>query len=208
MAGANMWLFVIFLSQHGISHFTTPPYTPELSGISECRNRHIVESGLALLHTASLPSSFRSFAFLTATYLINRLPSQAITNKSPFEKLFRLKPNYHKLRVFGCLCFPWLRPYNSNKLQYRSRPCLFVRYSSENLSYKCLDLSTQKLFYSRHVIFQEHTFPAPFKNSCLQPPAFKLDSLDDLPPPPAVSAVAPHESLVHEAVPPATVRTS
>ncbi|GKV50484.1 hypothetical protein SLEP1_g57186 [Rubroshorea leprosula] len=39
-------------------------------------------------------------------------------------------------------------------------------------------------------------------------PNFKLDSLDDLPSPPAVSAVAPHESLVHEAVPPATVRTS
>ncbi|GKV11696.1 hypothetical protein SLEP1_g22924 [Rubroshorea leprosula] len=50
----------------------------------------------------------------------------------------------------------------------------------------------------------EHTFPAPFKHSCLQQLDFLLDSLDDLPSPPAVSAVAPHESLVHEAVPPAT----
>ncbi|GKV37337.1 hypothetical protein SLEP1_g45377 [Rubroshorea leprosula] len=54
----------------------------------------------------------------------------------------------------------------------------------------------------------EHTFPAPFKHSCLQQLDFTLDSLDDLPSPPTVSAVAPHESLVHEAVPSATVRTS
>jgi transposase InsO family protein len=37
-----------FLQNHGISHHTTPPHTPEHNGISERRNRHIAETGLSL----------------------------------------------------------------------------------------------------------------------------------------------------------------
>ena len=46
-----------FLSTNGISHFTTPPHTPEHNGYSERRHLHIVETGLALLTHASLPFS-------------------------------------------------------------------------------------------------------------------------------------------------------
>ena len=63
------------LETHGISHFTSPPYTPELKGTVERRHRHIVETGCTLLHHANLPSQFWSYAFNTATYLINRMPT-------------------------------------------------------------------------------------------------------------------------------------
>lgn len=63
----------------GISHFTTPPHTPELNGTAERRNRHITETGLALLHQASLPLSYWSYAFQTAVYLINRMSTPIFT---------------------------------------------------------------------------------------------------------------------------------
>jgi hypothetical protein len=47
-----------FLSKAGITHMTTPPYTPELNGYSERRHCHIVETGLTLLSHASLPLTF------------------------------------------------------------------------------------------------------------------------------------------------------
>ena len=72
------------LNSHGVSHFKTPPYTPEHNGTSERRHRHIVEIGLALLHTASLPISYWSYAFQTAVYLINRLPTSVLKFQSPF----------------------------------------------------------------------------------------------------------------------------
>lgn len=47
-----------FLQNHGISHLTTPPYTPEHNGLSERKPRHLVETAHYLLHYASLPLSF------------------------------------------------------------------------------------------------------------------------------------------------------
>ncbi|WVZ23444.1 hypothetical protein V8G54_001988 [Vigna mungo] len=61
-----------FLSTHGISHHTTPPHTPEHNGISECRNWHIAETGLSLLHHSGLPLTYWPHAMTTAAYLINR----------------------------------------------------------------------------------------------------------------------------------------
>lgn len=97
-----------FLQQHGISHYTTPPHTPEQNGTAERRHRHIVETGLALLHHAKLPLTFWTYAFQTAVYLINRLPTKILSNKSPYECLFHQQPNYHKLQPFGYLCYLWL----------------------------------------------------------------------------------------------------
>ena len=94
------------LASHGISHFTTPPHTPEHNGVSERRHRHIIETGLSLLTHASLPLTFWSYAFTTAVYLINKMPTPLLNMSSPFEKIFSMRPSYEKLRVFGCLCYP------------------------------------------------------------------------------------------------------
>lgn len=90
--------------------------------------------------------------------LINRLPSSPLRIQSPYELLFREKPNYIALRTFGCLCFLNLRPYNKHKLQFRSTPCTFLGYFPQHKGYKCRD-HTGKVYVSRHVTFHEHTFP-------------------------------------------------
>lgn len=96
---------------YGITHLTSPPYTPEHNGITERKHRHIVETSFTLLSKASMPKKYWPYAFSTAVYLINRLPTPVLSLESPFQKLFGVAPNYEKLRVFGCTCYPWLRPY-------------------------------------------------------------------------------------------------
>ena len=139
---------------HGISHYTTTPHTPQQNGVSERRHHHLVETGLTLLHDASLPLSYWPHTFSMATYLINRQPTPFLHNKSPFEALFHQPPNY-KLKKYGCLCFPLTKPYNTHKLQPKATPCLFVGYSPTQNAYKCLDPQAYKLYLSRHVLFDK-----------------------------------------------------
>jgi len=73
------------------------------------------------------------------------MPTPILRNKSPFECLLRQPPNYDYLHTFGCLCLPFLRPYNAHKLDYRSTPCVFLGYSSSHLGYCCLDLLSKRL---------------------------------------------------------------
>ena len=147
------------LSSCGISHLTSPPHTPEHNGYAERRHRHIVETALSLLSHAHMPIKFWTYAVTTATYLINRLPTKTLHNTSPYYQLFQKQPNYEKLRSFGCLAYPWLRPYTNHKLESRSKPCIFVSYSSSQSAYHLLDPLTNKIYTSRHVYFVESEFP-------------------------------------------------
>ena len=197
-----------FLASHGISHMTTPPHTPELNGISERKHRHIVETGLTLLSTASMPKEYWSYAFATAVYLINRMLTPVLGNESPYVKLFGQPPNYLKLRIFGCLCFPWLRPYTAHKLDNRSVPCVLLGYSLSQSAYLCLDRATGRVYTSRHVQFAESSFPFLTTSPSVTPPSDPPLSQDTRPvsvpllarplttaPPSSPSCSAPHRSL-------------
>ena len=115
--------------------------------------------GLALLSQASLPLSLWSYAFLTTTYLINCLPTPTLQMSSPYHKLLGSPPNYSKLCVFGCLCYPWIRPYSVQKLAPRFAPCVFLGYSLTQSAYICDDLSTTKTYHSRNFALLSPSFP-------------------------------------------------
>lgn len=127
-------------------------------GTVKRKHWHIVEIGLSLLATASVPLSFWDSTFETTTYLINRLPSKVTKNKSPYEYLFHNSPNYKFLKIFGCECWPFLRPYNSTELSFRSTSCVFIGYNKNHLGYKCLHIPSGRVYIARHV-FNENNFP-------------------------------------------------
>jgi len=106
-----------------------------------------------------MPLKFWDEAFIAATYLINRLPSKVIASSTPLERLFHQKPNYSALLTFGCACWPNLRPYNTHKLQFRSKQCVFLGYSVLHKGFKCLDVSSGRVYISRDVTFDENVFP-------------------------------------------------
>ena len=148
-----------FFQKVGITHHVSCPHAHQQNGSAERKHRHIVEVGLALLANASMPLKFWDEAFLTATFLINLLLSKVLNFETPVQKLLHQKPNYEALRVFGCACWPNLRPYNQRKLAFRSKQCAFLGYSPRHKGVKCLDISTGRVYISRDVVFNEHVFP-------------------------------------------------
>ena len=166
--GGEYLALKIFLAHHGVSHLTTPLHTLEHNGYLERRHRHIVETGLTLLHHVSMSLSFWPEAFAIAIYFINQLPKHNLRFLFSYHELFGQSPNLTKLQVFGCLCYPLLHPYNSHKLESKSKPCVFIGYSLSKSAYICLDLTTQKTYTSRHVTFVISIFP--FATSNPSPP--------------------------------------
>ena len=127
-----------FLQQHGIHHRLTCPYTHQQNDYVERKHRHIVDMGLALLVHANLPLKFWVEAFISFVHIINVLPSPIIQGDTPHHKLFHTTPNYAHFKVFGCACYPNLRPYNTRKFAFRSQCCLFLGYSLHHAGYICL----------------------------------------------------------------------
>lgn len=146
------------LESLGIEFRHPCPYTHQQNEKSKRKHRHISELGITLLASANLPQKIWRDAFVTAVYLINRLPTPSLQNVTPFQVLFKTSPDYKFLKTFGCSCFPYLRPYNSSKLQYRSSKCLFIGYSPKHKGYRCLH-PTGRLYIARTMVFNEKEFP-------------------------------------------------
>uniref|UniRef100_A0A2N9FLZ2 Integrase catalytic domain-containing protein n=1 Tax=Fagus sylvatica TaxID=28930 RepID=A0A2N9FLZ2_FAGSY len=151
--------FNTFCADNGIIHQLSCPHTPQQNGVAERKHRHLIQCALALLSQSNLPISYWSYAVSTAAHLINKLPTPLLSNKSPWESLFHTKPTLSHLKAFGCQCFPLLTPYNKNKLQPKSVPCIFVGYPFHSKGYTCFDPSTHRFYTSRHVLFNETMFP-------------------------------------------------
>ena len=72
------------------------------------------------------------------------MPKVGIFLCSSFEKLFHTIPDPSKFHVFDCLCFPWLRPYSSHKLDPKSSMCVFFGYSLTQSAFLYFDPTLKK----------------------------------------------------------------
>ena len=145
--------------EQGIIHRISCPHSPAQNGTTERKHRHIVETTLSLMHHASLPHQFWDEAVCTSVYLINCLPTPNLDKKSPFYLVHHQEPDYKLLKSFGCACYPCLHSYTISKLDTRSERCIFLGYSAFHHGYRCLSLTSGRIYISRDVIFQEHVYP-------------------------------------------------
>ena len=120
------------------------------------------------MHT---PNSYSVLGWLhlTVTYLINRLPSSLLNNKTPCELLFKQTPSYDHLRVFGCECYTSTVTHTRTKFSPWARRCVFLGYPFNVKGYKVFDLHSHSVFISRDFVFHESVFP------------YKSDSCSSLP---------------------------
>jgi hypothetical protein len=135
------------------------PYTSPQNGKAKCIIRIINNVIRTLLIQASLPGRYWAEGLHTAVYLLNRLPLKMISVACPHVTLFTSAPSYEHLHVFGCACYPNIAATTPHKLTPRSTQCVFLGYSTDHKGYMCLDLSTNRLIVSRHVVFYEESFP-------------------------------------------------
>nr|GEU97276.1 hypothetical protein [Tanacetum cinerariifolium] len=64
------------LKEHGIIAHRTPPYTPQNNGVSERRNRTLLDMVQSMMSQTTLPKSFWDYALETAARILNMVPTK------------------------------------------------------------------------------------------------------------------------------------
>lgn len=146
--------FTTWLNQRGIRRELTTAHSPWQNGIVERMNRTVVEGSRTLLQDAKLPLSLWTLACYATVYCRNRSPSSTLSDSTPYELWYNVKPSHLHLRRFGCLAYNHIRKQERSKFAPKAAAYTFVGYSLDSSAYLLWDGTN--VIKSRDVHFVEH----------------------------------------------------
>ncbi|KAG6472242.1 hypothetical protein ZIOFF_069701 [Zingiber officinale] len=150
-----------------------------------------------------MPARFWGEAVRHAVYLLNRLPTKALGDRTPFEAWMGRKPHLAHLRVFGCVAYVKNTTPHLKKLDDRSSPMVYLGVEEGCKAHRLFDPRHDKLQVSRDVVFQENsewTWTAGANHEENLPEFMVEDALDT----DEVIVVADIEAGTEDVPPPAT----
>src|SRR6266536_3599484 len=115
--------FGLQLKKCEIFSLLTPPRTPQCNGVSEHRNRTLLNMVRYMMSLTDLPLSFWGYALEKAAFTLNRAPSKSVET-TPYELCFGKKPKLSFLKVLGCDTY--VKRLQPDKLEPKSEKCIFI----------------------------------------------------------------------------------
>lgn len=88
-----------FFEEKGILHQSTYRDTPQQNGIAERKNKHLLEVARAIMFSMHVPKYLWGDAFLTASYLINRMPTRVLQYVTPLGYFKKPFPNAKSIQI-------------------------------------------------------------------------------------------------------------
>nr|GEY70680.1 hypothetical protein [Tanacetum cinerariifolium] len=78
--------FLDHLKEHGIITHRTPPYTPQHNGVSERRNRTLLDMVRSMMSQTTLSKSFWYYVLETVARILNMVPTKKV-EKTTYERI-------------------------------------------------------------------------------------------------------------------------
>ena len=147
--------FGTHLRKCGIVSQLTPPGTPQRNGVSERRNRTLLDMVRSMMSLTDLPLYFWGYALETAAFTLNRAPSKSVET-TPYELWFGKKPKLSFLKVWGCDAY--VKKFQPEKLEPKAEKCVFIGYPKETIGYTFYLRSEGKTFVAKNGSFLEKEF--------------------------------------------------
>ncbi|GAU44223.1 hypothetical protein TSUD_399870 [Trifolium subterraneum] len=144
-----------FCSEHGIKRQLTATYTPQQNGVSERKNRTLLNMVRSMLAGKNVPKRFWPEAVVWATYVINRSPTLSVNDMTPEEAWSSTKPLVSHFKVFGCIGYVHIPDTQRKKLDPKGIKCVLLGVSEESKAYKLYDPLQKKIIISKDVVFDE-----------------------------------------------------
>nr|GEW14684.1 retrovirus-related Pol polyprotein from transposon TNT 1-94 [Tanacetum cinerariifolium] len=120
--------FLDHLKDHRIFAYRTPPYTPQHSGVSERRNRTLLDMVRSMMSQTTLLKSFWDYVLETAARIFNMVPTKKRDTLT-----------------------------NPDKLEPRSIKCIFTGYPKETMGYSFYYPPENKVLIARNAEFLENS---------------------------------------------------
>jgi len=138
--------------------FTTyAPGTPQRNGVSERRNRTLLDMVRSMMSLIELALSFWGYALETTAFTLNTAPSKSVET-TPYEIWHGKKPNLSFLKIWGCDAY--VKRLQPNKLDPKSDKCYFVGYPKNTVGYSFYHRTEGKVFVAKNGTFLEKEFLA------------------------------------------------
>jgi hypothetical protein len=144
-----------FLSEEGIKHEFSVPYTPQQNGWVERKNRTLIEASRTMLDEYKTPDNFWAEAVNTACHAINRLYLHKIYKNTAYELLTGNKPKVDYFRVFGCKCFIFNKKVKNTKFAPKVDEGFLLGYASNVHGYRVFNNTTGLVEIAVDVTFDE-----------------------------------------------------
>nr|GEV96582.1 zinc finger, CCHC-type [Tanacetum cinerariifolium] len=141
--------------EKGIAQQLTTPYSPQQNRVVERRNRTVLSTTRSMMKSMKLPLTFWAEAVRHAIYILNRVPTRALEDKTPYEALYNRKSNLENLRIFGCTAYAKITTPHLKKLDDKSIPLIYLGVEEGSKPCRLYDLITKKKHVSRDVKFME-----------------------------------------------------
>nr|GEU52217.1 hypothetical protein [Tanacetum cinerariifolium] len=149
--------FLDHLKDHGIITHCTPPYTPQHNGVSDRRNRTLLDMVRSMMSQTTLPKSFWDYALETVACILNMVPTKKV-KKTPYEVWHGQAPKFSYLKVWDCEALvkrdTLTKP---DKLEPRSVKCIFIRYPKETMGSSFYYPPENKVLVARKAEFLENS---------------------------------------------------
>nr|GFB71344.1 zinc finger, CCHC-type [Tanacetum cinerariifolium] len=147
--------FTKYCKENGIARQLTAPYSPQQNGVVERRNRTVLSTTRSMMKAMKLPLTFWADAVRHAIYILNRVPTRALVDKTPYEALYNRKPNLEKLKIFRCTTYAKITIPHLKKLDDKSIPLVYLGVEEGSKACRLYDPIAKKKHVSRDVKFME-----------------------------------------------------
>ena len=153
-------------NKHGIKRQYGNPYQQFQNGVPEKLVDTINKGTRTSLTTANLPKSFWGFAAINFVDVYNNLPHSSLGNKSPVEIEKGKIPDVSRFRPWGCRATVYVAEIKNHiehgKLSPRGEACIYLGQGNSRgfKGWICFNPATERLYCTRHVVFDETFMPA------------------------------------------------
>ncbi|GJS44752.1 putative ribonuclease H-like domain-containing protein [Tanacetum coccineum] len=144
-----------FYEKKGIKKEFSVARTPQQNGVTERRNRTLIEAARTMLADFKLPTTFWAEVVNTACYVHNRVLVVKPHNKTSYELFRGRTPALSFMRLFGCHVIILNTLNYLGKFDGKSDEGFFVGYSMNIKAFRVYNIRTRKVEENLHIRFLE-----------------------------------------------------